>query len=128
VADVGCGTGHAVNLMARAYPDSEFVGYDLGTDAIASATREAAAMGLPNARFEVLDVTELTTDPPFDMVFAFDSVHDQVDPTGVLARVRAALAPGGRFVMVDIKASSALEDNIGNPYAPWLYGSARCTA
>lgn len=122
VADIGCGTGHAVNLMAQAYPRSRFVGYDLGQDAIAAATAEAREMGLSNARFEVLDVTALPTDLPFDAVFAFDSIHDQVDPAGVLARVHEALAPGGRFVMVDIKASSRLEENIGNPYAPWLYG------
>ncbi|HEY9416227.1 MAG TPA: methyltransferase domain-containing protein [Pseudonocardia sp.] len=122
VADIGCGTGHAANLMAQAYPRSQFVGYDLGRDAIAAATAEAGEMGLSNARFEVLDVTELPTDPPFDAVFAFDSIHDQVDPAGVLARVHEALVPGGTFVMVDIKASSRLEDNIGNPYAPWLYG------
>jgi SAM-dependent methyltransferase len=120
--DVGCGTGHAVNLMAQAYPNSTFVGYDLGADAIASATNEATELGLTNASFEVLDVTALPTDPPFDVAFAFDSIHDQVDPAGVLARIYASLAPGGRFVMVDIKASSRLEENIGNPYAPWLYG------
>jgi SAM-dependent methyltransferase len=120
--DVGCGTGHAVNLMARAYPNSSFVGYDLGADAIAAANNEAQELGLSNARFEVLDVTALPTDPPFDVAFAFDSIHDQVDPAGVLARIHESLAPGGQFVMVDIKASSRLEDNIGNPYAPWLYG------
>jgi len=75
-ADVGCGTGHAVNLMARAYLRSTFVGYDLVTDAIEQALAEAAAWGLTNATFEVLDVTRLTADPPFDAVFAFDVIHD----------------------------------------------------
>lgn len=120
--DVGCGTGHAVNLMAQAYPNSTFVGYDLGVDAIDAANNEARELGLTNAHFEVLDVTALPADPPFDVAFAFDSIHDQVDPAGVLARIHGSLAPGGQFVMVDIKASSRLEENIGNPYAPWLYG------
>jgi SAM-dependent methyltransferase len=122
VADIGCGTGHAVNLLARAYPRSSFVGYDLAPDAIARARAEAADWGLANASFDVRDVRELPADPPFGAVFAFDAIHDQADPAGVLARVHAALEPGGVFVMVDIKAASALEGNVGNPFAPWIYG------
>jgi SAM-dependent methyltransferase len=122
VADIGCGTGHAVNLLARAYPRSSFVGYDLAPDAIARARAEAAEWGLPNASFDVRDVRLLPTDPPFGAVFAFDAIHDQADPAGVLARVHAALEAGGVFVMLDIKAASALEDNVGNPLAPWIYG------
>jgi len=122
VADVGCGTGHAVNLMAQAFPRSTFVGYDLAPDAIEAATAEAAGLGLANVSFEVLDVAALPGDPPFGAVFAFDAIHDQVDPAGVLAGVHAALVPGGTFVMLDIKASSELEGNRTNPLAPWLYG------
>jgi SAM-dependent methyltransferase len=122
VADIGCGTGHAVNLLARAYPRSSFVGYDLAADAIARARAEAAEWGLANASFDVRDVRQLPTDPPFGAVFAFDAIHDQADPAGILARVHAALEPGGVFVMVDFKAASALEDNVGNPLAPWIYG------
>lgn len=122
VADVGCGTGHAANLLARAYPASTFVGYDLSEEAIAHARAEAAAWGLRNASFEVLDVRGLPLRPGFDAVLAFDSIHDQVDPAGVLRRVHDALRPGGLFVMFDVKAASAVEDNVGNPLAPLLYG------
>jgi 2-polyprenyl-3-methyl-5-hydroxy-6-metoxy-1,4-benzoquinol methylase len=122
VADIGCGTGHAVNLIARAYPASQVTGYDLAADAIAEARAEAVDWGLANASFEVLDVRHLPAQPPFGAVFAFDAIHDQVDPAGVLRRVYEALEPGGLFVMLDIKAATALEDNIGNPFAPWLYG------
>lgn len=122
VADVGCGTGHAANLLARAFPRSTVTGYDIGTDAIAAARAEAAEYGLTNATFEVLDVTGLPAEPPLDAVFAFDAIHDQVDPRTVLYRIHAALRPGGVFVMMDIKAESALEDNVDNPVAPWLYG------
>ena len=121
VAEVGCGTGHAMNLMARAYPRSTFTGYDLAEDAIDRGRAEAAAWGLTNVSFVVLDVATMPTDPPCTAVFAFDAIHDQADPAGVLSRVRAALEPGGWFVMMDIKATSALEDNVGNPMAPWLY-------
>ena len=121
VADVGCGTGHAINLLARAFPASQFTGYDIGADAIDRAREEAARWGLPNACFEVVDVTALPVDRPFGAVFAFDAIHDQADPAGVLRRVHEALEPGGVFVMLDIKAASTVEDNIGNPIAPFLY-------
>jgi SAM-dependent methyltransferase len=122
VADLGCGTGHAVNLLARAFPASEFIGYDLAPDAIARAQEEASRWRLPNARFAVQDVAALPSDPPFGAVLAFDSIHDQADPAGVLSRVHEALEPGGLFVMFEPKSASALEDNVGNPFAPFLYG------
>jgi SAM-dependent methyltransferase len=121
VADVGCGTGHSTNVMAHAYPNSSFVGYDLGSDAIERARGEAAEWGLSNVSFEVLDVTRLPSDPPFEAIFAFDAIHDQKDPAAVLDRIHEALLPGGTFVMMDIKASSDLEVNRSNPFAPLLY-------
>ncbi len=122
VADIGCGTGHAINLMAREYPHSTFVGYELGEDAIVKATEEARAMGLSNAHFKVLDVTELPPAPKFDLITAFDAIHDQVDPATVLRRVNDALAPGGVFLMIDFKFSSNVAENVGNPFAPLYYG------
>jgi SAM-dependent methyltransferase len=119
VADVGCGSGHAVVLLAGAYPRSTFVGYDLAGDAIARARSEAA--GLANARFEVRDAARLTTDEPFHVVFVFDAVQDQVAPAAVLERIWAALAPGGTFVMVEPRASSDVAGNLTNPVAPLLY-------
>jgi SAM-dependent methyltransferase len=119
VADVGCGTGHAMVLLAGAFPASTFVGYDLADDAIARARSEAA--GLANARFEVRDAARLAVQEPFDVMFVFDAVHDQVDPVAVLKRIHAALAPGGTFVMVEPRASSDVEGNRGNPLAPTLY-------
>ena len=106
-----------------AYPRSPFTGYDLADDAVGQAREEAAEWGLPNATFEVLDVAALPPDPGFGAVFAFDAIHDQADPAGVLRRVHDALVPGGWFVMFDIKASSHVEDNIGNPFATLLYCS-----
>jgi SAM-dependent methyltransferase len=63
VADVGCGTGHSTNLLARAFPRSQFVGYDLSTEALERGRAEAAALGLDNVRFEVLDVATLPASP-----------------------------------------------------------------
>lgn len=119
VADVGCGTGHALAVLGAAFPASEFVGYDLSADAVARAQEEAAA--LPNVTFEVADVSALAPEHPFEVVFAIDAVHDQADPTAVLRSVHGALAPGGTFVMIDMAASSDLAENVGNPFAPWIY-------
>jgi SAM-dependent methyltransferase len=122
VADIGCGTGHAINLMARAYPHSNFFGYDLATDAITKAVEEARAIGLANARFEALDVSRLPAEPKFELITTFDTIHDQVEPASVLRCVHEALRPDGIFLMVDFKFSSNVEDNIGNPFAPVYYG------
>lgn len=121
VADIGCGTGHSTVVLAREFPASRFVGYDLSDDALGTGRAEAAEVGLPNVRFENLDIARLPDDPPFHAVVGFDVIHDQADPTGVLHRVHRALEPGGVFLMMDIKASSRLENNVANPLAPFLY-------
>jgi SAM-dependent methyltransferase len=121
LADVGCGTGHAVNVMAREYPASRFVGYDFSAEAIEHARREARAMALSNATFEVLDVTELPAEGRFECITSFDAIHDQRDPATALRRVCAALTPDGVYLMLEPRASSRLEENVGNPFAPYLY-------
>jgi len=122
VADVGCGTGHAVNVMAREYPRSTFVGFDLGEQAIARGRAEASAMGLSNARFERLDATKLPPEPKFDLITSFDAIHDQRDPASALRRIAGALAADGLYIMMEPRASSSLAENLGQPFAPYLYG------
>jgi SAM-dependent methyltransferase len=122
VADVACGTGHAVVLLAREFPRSTFTGYDIDQDAIARGRAEAAAAGVMNAHFEVRDIADLIVDQPFDVVFVFDAIHDMVAPAVVLRRIYDALAPGGVFFMKEPRVSSDLADNIGNPFAPMVYG------
>ena len=122
VLDVGCGTGHAINLLARAFPHSSFHGFDIAEDAIDAAQSEATLMGLANAVFNVADASELTADLKFDLVLAFDAIHDQRAPDVVLARINEALAPGGTFLMIEFKFDSKLEANVKNPFAPMYYG------
>ena len=121
VADVACGTGHALVVLARRFPKSTFVGFDLNESAIGRARAEASGAGLTNVRFEVVDAARLGVTDAFDAVFVFDAIHDQVDPAGVLRCINAALKPGGVFIMKEPRAGDALEDNIGNPFAPILY-------
>jgi ubiquinone/menaquinone biosynthesis C-methylase UbiE len=121
VADIGCGSGHAINLMAQAFPNSRFVGYDISEEGIAAAQAEARRLGVSNARFEVQDVSRLDTPGYYDLITAFDAIHDQVRPMEVLQAVARALRPHGAFLMVDIAASSVLQENLGHPLAPFLY-------
>lgn len=121
VADIGCGSGHAVNVLAAAFPASRCTGIDFSDEGLAAARDEATRLGLQNAAFVARDVTALGFTDAFDVVTAFDAIHDQAQPAHVLANIHRALRPGGVFLMVDIKGSSHLEDNIGVPLAAYLY-------
>ena len=121
VADVGCGSGHAINLMARAFPRSRFTGFDFSEAGIASARAEARRDGLENVRFERRDAASLGETARFDFVTTFDAVHDQARPDLVLAGIAAALRPGGVYLCVDTSASSKLAENVGHPLATFLY-------
>lgn len=122
VLDVGCGTGHAMNLLARDFPKSSFMGYDLSDEAIERANAEARDEGLTNVAFSVVDVAHLPDGPQFDLITAFDAIHDQVAPQTVMHAIRRALKADGVFLMIDFKFSSRVEDNVGNPFAPMYYG------
>jgi SAM-dependent methyltransferase len=121
VADIGCGSGHAINLLARAFPRSHFTGYDISDEGIAAGRTEARELGLNNARFEVKDVASLDDEERYDLITAFDAIHDQAKPAQVLAGIHRALRPDGIFLMVDIAASSHLHENMELPLAPFLY-------
>ena len=125
VCDIGCGEGVALILMAKAFPNSRFLGLDNHEAAISIAKKAAQNMGLPNARFRISDAAQIQGDrqmfQKFDYVTAFDAIHDQSHPTKVLEGIRAMLKPGGLFSMVDIKASTRLAKNIDHPMGPFLY-------
>jgi SAM-dependent methyltransferase len=121
VADVGCGSGHAVNLMAAAFPRSRFTGFDFSAAGIAAARAEAGREGLANARFEERDAARLGETARFDLITTFDAVHDQARPDLMLAGIAAALRPGGVYLCMDTSASSELADNLDHPLAPFLY-------
>lgn len=121
VADWGCGSGHAITVMARAFPNSRFTGIDFSEEGVAAATAEAARLGLANAAFVRGDLAALDVVETYDVITVFDAIHDQAQPARVLANIHRALRPGGVLLMVDIKASSNLEENIGVPLSPYLF-------
>jgi 2-polyprenyl-3-methyl-5-hydroxy-6-metoxy-1,4-benzoquinol methylase len=121
VADFGCGSGHAINVMAQAFPASRFTGIDFSEEAIATGVQEAARLGLSNATFESHNLPELDKVAAYDVITVFDAIHDQAQPARVLENIYRALRPGGVFLMADIKASSRLEENVDVPMSTYLY-------
>jgi SAM-dependent methyltransferase len=121
VADVGCGAGYAINVLARAFPASRFVGIDISEEAIDAARAQATEWGLANATFEVRDAAHLGRHDAFDLVTTFDAVHDQADPAAVLRGIHDALRADGTYLCVDVAASSNLEDNLDHPLGPTIY-------
>lgn len=107
--------------MAEAFPQSRFAGYDLCEDAVAMARDDASAAGLENVRFEVRDVTDLGETARYDLVTAFDAIHDQADPAAVLRSIHRALKTDGTFLMQDIDTSSHLHKNLQHPLGTFLY-------
>jgi SAM-dependent methyltransferase len=124
VADIGCGCGHAVNLMARAFPQSRFAGYDVSSQALESATREAGEMKLSNVRFEVKDALDLGGAERFGLITSFDAIHDQAHPARVLRAIHSALHPGGVFLMQEMAASSDVGGNLGLDYGVFMYAAS----
>jgi len=126
VLDAGCGRGHALLALAERFPESRFTGYDLCTDAIAHAQREAAERGLANVHFAERDLTGFDEAEQYDFVTSFDAVHDQKDPQGLLNGLYGALRSGGIYLMQDIGGSVHLENNMDFPMASMLYAIS-CT-
>lgn len=120
VADVGCGRGAALIRLATMYPRSRFVGFDLHAGDIAVATDAARTAEVADrVRFETRDAAA-GLPGTYDVITTFDVIHDAVDPAGILRAIRAALAPDGRYVCVDINCAERPEDNVG-PVATMLY-------
>jgi 2-polyprenyl-3-methyl-5-hydroxy-6-metoxy-1,4-benzoquinol methylase len=121
VLDVGCGRGQALNMMAKAFPQSRFTGYDFSKEGIAAGKAEARSWGLTNVQFAVKDVATLDDQERYGLITAFDAIHDQAKPREVLKRIATALRPDGVFLMQDIDASSHVHKNLDLPMAPMLY-------
>jgi 2-polyprenyl-3-methyl-5-hydroxy-6-metoxy-1,4-benzoquinol methylase len=121
VLDVGCGSGRALNLLASTYPKSRFVGVDSSQEGVEAANQEVRDRGLTNIQFECQDVAELEDAERFDLITAFDAIHDQARPDRVLAAIERALRPDGVFLMQEIAGSSHVDRDIEHPVGPFLY-------
>ncbi len=123
VADIGCGAGGAVLMMAEAFPDSTFVGYDISQHALDRAESRRAESGVRNARFVDPRNNPLPADQSVDFVTTFDCIHDMSHPTQMVNAIRSALAADGMWLLVDIKGRDTFSENVErNPMAALMYG------
>jgi SAM-dependent methyltransferase len=123
VADVGCGAGSAVLLMAQTYPKSTFTGYDISQHALDRARTKLDASGLSNAAFHDPRNMRLPGDGSLDLVCTFDCIHDMAHPQPVIEAIHSSLRPDGTWLLVDIKALDTFEENARkNPMASLMYG------
>ncbi len=121
--DIGCGAGIAVLTMAAQYPKSTFDGYDISEHALARAEAARAEKGLENAGFHDARRDPIPSESSVDFVTTFDCIHDMTDPVGMMETIRAAIAPDGVWLLVDIKGRDSFAENIEkNPMAPMMYG------
>ena len=123
VADVGCGLGASTILMARAYPESTFVGYDYHDESIEMARQRAVEAGVcDRVRFEVASAKNYPG-KDYDLVTFFDSLHDMGDPVGAAAHVFDSLAPDGVWMIVEPFAGNRIEENL-NPVGRIYYSAS----
>jgi len=123
VADVGCGHGWSTVLMAKAFPKSQFIGYDFHPSSIEQAAAHAREHGVSaNTHFEVATAKGYS-EKDFDLVAFFDCLHDMGDPAGAAAHVRQSLKPDGSWMIVEPMAGDKLEDNL-NPVGRIYYAGS----
>ncbi|MEN8160576.1 MAG: class I SAM-dependent methyltransferase, partial [Myxococcota bacterium] len=121
VLDVGCGSGRALQLLAHAFPKSRFTGVDASESAVENGQQETATQGLTNLRFEARDAATLDATDGYDLVLAFDAIHDQARPAEVLAGIAGCLRPDGVFLMQEIGGSSDVQEDGAHPLGTFLY-------
>jgi len=125
VADVGCGVGYSTIIMAEAYPNSTFVGFDYHEESLQQARANAEAAGVGDrVKFEVGAAKDFTGEN-YDLVTCFDCLHDMGDPVGASAHVHQALADGGTWLLVEPFADDAAENN-HNPIGRVYYCASTC--
>jgi 2-polyprenyl-3-methyl-5-hydroxy-6-metoxy-1,4-benzoquinol methylase len=123
VADIGCGHGSSTVLMAQAFPNATFFGFDFHAPSIEAAQAKAAAAGVTaNTRFATVGAKDYT-EQGFDLVCIFDALHDMGDPVGAARHVRDSLAPDGTLMLVEPLAGDRLADNL-HPLGQIFYSAS----
>jgi ubiquinone/menaquinone biosynthesis C-methylase UbiE len=123
VADIGCGVGFSTILMAQAYPNSQFVGFDFHEASIVEARKHAKHHGVSDrARFEIAKAKEIA-ERDFDLVTMYDCLHDMGDPRGCASHVRKILKEDGAWMIVEPIAGDTPEQNM-NPVGRLYYNAS----
>ena len=124
VADVGCGVGFSTLLMAKAYPQSRFIGFDFHEPSIAKAREHAAAHGVSDRVSFVAVAAKEIDERDFDLITVFDCLHDMGDPRGCAKHLKTMLKPDGTWMLVEPIAADRPEHNIGNPVSRLYYNAS----
>ncbi|MFM2126418.1 MAG: hypothetical protein RL328_2869, partial [Acidobacteriota bacterium] len=121
VVDVGCGRGLSMIRLAERFPNSHFEGVDFSQEAIRYAQSQAQMLRLENVVFHAQEATQPLPEASYDLITAFDAIHDQGRPLDVLRNICQALKPDGVFLMQEIRGSSHHHGDIGHPLGTMLY-------
>src|SRR5262249_5075063 len=125
-ADVGCGAGVSLIEMAKAYPRSEFHGYDISKYALTRAEANKAQAGVRNVTFHDANGDALPANASFDFLTTFDCLHDMTNPAAVIRAIRQALRSDGTWLIADIHGKGTFEENLGESPCPddvWFLGA-----
>lgn len=120
VADIACGLGSSTILMAEAFPQSRFYGFDFHEPSIDAARRKAETAGLTNVEFAVARAQDYPG-KDYDFACIFDALHDMGDPVGAARHIRETLAPDGSFMLVEPLAGDTMAENL-HPVGQIFYG------
>ncbi len=125
VADVGCGHGAASIMMAQAFPNSRFVGFDYHEPSIEHARGAAQAAGVADrVSFERAAAKDFGREGEFDLITMFDALHDMGDPVGAARRLRSRLSTDGTCMLVEPNAADGLAENLKNPFSRMVYSAS----
>ena len=127
IADLGCGGGNLVIALARRFPQSRVVGFEVSATALAVARKRLAAAKLPNASVVDARETPMGAAGPFDLVTTHDVLHDAPKPEQLVEEAAAALAPGGVWLLGDMAARDGVRANVEqHPGAATMYAFSTC--
>lgn len=125
VADVGCGHGGAVIMMAQAFPNAHFVGFDYHGPSVEHARAAAVTAGVAGrVRFEQAAAKDFGESGEFDLITMFDALHDMGDPVGTAHHLRSRLTADGTCMLVEPNAADSLSENLKNPFSRIMYSAS----
>jgi SAM-dependent methyltransferase len=110
--------------LAKAFPRSEFHGYDISRFALERAADNQRDAGVANVSFHNAEREPMPGDASHDLIMTLDCIHDMAHPTAAIRAIRAAIKPDGTWFIADIHCGASLEENLAaaNPLLPMMYG------
>ena len=122
MADVGCGAANSTIAMAKAFPNSQFVGYDISMHALNRARQNIASAGIKNVKLHNPVDNPLPEDGSVDFITTFDVIHDSTHPAQLIDAIHASLKPDGTWLCADIQGKPTFAENMkDNPIATPAY-------